>query len=202
MQSKFPFGATPINPDDQAGLIPAYITTREELNAAEFANINCAALKYFSRPSSKKKSVFTALWLKQLHRDMFGDVWQWAGQIRKNDIQPGIPVHQIAAEMKKFEDDFSAWGKFKHDPLEISAKIHHRLVWIHPFRNGNGRWARFAANIYLYEFDKKIIEWPENEFFIGGGFRKDYVAALQAADRGDITELTSLHKRFLKQSGI
>jgi len=129
---------------------------------------------------------------------MFGDVWKWAGEVRKKDIVPGVPVYQILPELKRFTDDLEAWEKFKHDPIEIAVKIHHRLVWIHPFRNGNGRWARIASNIYLRREGKALVKWPENEFFIESSFRKKYVTALQAADGGSFNALTDLHKSLLE----
>ncbi|MBI4208502.1 MAG: Fic family protein [Deltaproteobacteria bacterium] len=36
---------------------------------------------------------------------------------------------------------------------ELSARLHHRLVWIHPFENGNGRWARLIMNIHLKKYN-------------------------------------------------
>lgn len=195
--NKVPFGATPIDEDDRIGLIPEHITTREELNAAEFANINCAYVKYFSRTPSRRKAPFTCEWLKKLHYEMFGDVWEWAGKLRIKDIAPGVPVAQIATEFYKFQGDVEAWEKYEHDLLEIAVKIHHRLVWIHPFRNGNGRWARLASNIYLRRNSLAIVQWPEGEFLVADSLRKEYVSALQKADRGSFAPLLEIHKRFL-----
>ena len=39
-----PDGSTPLEPDERDGLIPTYIATRDELNAAEQANIAVAVL--------------------------------------------------------------------------------------------------------------------------------------------------------------
>ncbi len=198
IKDREPSGATPLEPDDLEGLIPDHITTREELNEAEFANISEAHIKYLGRIPSRKKAPITASWLKTLHREMYGAVWRWAGIPRKREMSVGVLPHHIEPELKKLEDDFTSWEKHKHDPLEISARLHHRLVWIHPFPNGNGRWARLAVNIYLKEQAKPLIVWPENEIIIETRVRDEYLKALRAGDKGDLDPLLKLHKRFAK----
>jgi len=71
--------------------------------------------------------------------------------------------------------------------MEPTAHLHHRLVWIHPFANGNGGWARIMADAYLARIDPAIfLDWS------GGGtltadsaHRAAYIVALRAADRYD-----------------
>ena len=92
MKNKAPLGSTPLSEEDRTGLIPKHITTREELNGGEFANINQAYLKYFAGRLTPKKAPFTFNWLKKLHAEMFGEVWELAGKIRTKEILPGIPV--------------------------------------------------------------------------------------------------------------
>ncbi|MBI4431655.1 MAG: mobile mystery protein B [Candidatus Omnitrophica bacterium] len=193
---KIPQGAAPVGEDDLDGLIPSGVKTREQLNALEFSNINEAALKYLTQPPSEKKAPFTALWLKELHREMFGAVWEWAGQFRTTELSVGVPVHKISQEIKQFEGDYETWLKEKMRQSEIAARIHHKLVWIHPFRNGNGRWARLAANIFLMQKRKPLIFWPEDEIFIGKTFRREYIKTLHKADQGDIQELTALQEKL------
>jgi Fic family protein len=43
--------------------------------------------------------------------------------------------------------------------IEISARLHYRAVVIHPFLNGNGRWSRMLANIYLKQNELKPTKW-------------------------------------------
>jgi Fic family protein len=37
--------------------------------------------------------------------------------------------------------------------------MHHRLVKIHPFPNGNGRWARIAADVFLTVYFGPLLEF-------------------------------------------
>jgi Fic-DOC domain mobile mystery protein B len=187
-------GATPL--DDLSGLIPAHVTTRQELFQLEFANMNQAFSKYLIRKPPPRLAPFTYAWLLKLHREMFGHVWEWAGKVRKANLNMGVQWIHIPVEIKKFLADYAAWLKHKHDPLEISVKVHHRLVWIHPFLNGNGRWARMLANIYLRQQDLGMIQWPEQKLFIDSGFKEKYLFALRQADRGEYLDLVELHGKY------
>jgi len=53
-----------------------------------------------------------------------------------------------------------------------------------------------AANIYLKSQKVAMVEWPENELLISGSFRKQYVNALQKADRGDLSALVKIHEKL------
>ena len=78
--------ATPIDPDELAGLIPNHITTQGELNEWEQSNIVQGqewALK--SRMSAFPK-ILTDHYVRQLHKRMFDQTWRWAGERQKADI--------------------------------------------------------------------------------------------------------------------
>lgn len=66
-----PEGSTPLLPQDQRGLRQSWIVTRNDLNAAEQANILAGrAWALRSRVALTSES-----YLRRLHRQMFGDVW-------------------------------------------------------------------------------------------------------------------------------
>src|SRR5690606_18894263 len=93
-----PVGATPI--DDDEGLIPKHITNKGQLDELEFANINQAMQKYFLGKLTDKKAPFDISWLLQVHREMYGKVWQWAGKLRTNELNIGVLPHQIHHQIK------------------------------------------------------------------------------------------------------
>ncbi len=191
-------GATPLH--DVSGLIPKHISSQRELNEAEFANTNEVLLKYLLRKPSKRIAPFTYHWLLTLHQEMFGKVWGWAGKIRDTELNIGVKPFKIRDELQKFAGDYEAWFKHKHSPVEISARIHHRLVWIHPFKGGNGRWARIAANIFLRQQGKLLVAWPEDELLMSvGEFRKKYIEALKKADSSDLSNLTEIHRGLMRE---
>lgn len=187
-------GATPI--DDISGLIPEFITTRKELFDAEFANINKAARKYLVRVPSTKIAPLSAEWLYDLHKEMFGDVWDWAGQKRRTNKSIGIDKSEIEVELRKLIDDYSFWTRSRMGSQRVAVRLHHRLVQIHPFENGNGRWARMVANIYLRQNNERMIQWPEEELYIKSTFREEYVDALRDADEQNYQPLMEMHRRL------
>ena len=195
MTDRSPPGAAPL--DDTSGLIPRHVTTKAELDELEFANINQAAEKYFLGRLTDKKARFDVGWLLQVHREMYGAVWRWAGKPRTTELNIGAPPHQILEQLKQLTDNFHYWEKeTAMEIVEKAARLHHGLVKIHPFRNGNGRWARFLANLYLKKCAGILIQWPEPTLQAESPFRKAYIESLQQADRGDYGPLIGLHHQL------
>ena len=73
-----PAGSTPLDEDDVEGLIPSWVATRADLNEAEQANI-LAALTKRRWARATVDVLLDDLAVRDLHRDMFGRVWRWAG---------------------------------------------------------------------------------------------------------------------------
>ena len=192
-------GQTPLG--DVSDLIPSHIRTQEDLNRAEFENINTVLVRYLLKRPSNRKAPFTFKWLLKLHREMFGDVWAWAGICRKTHMNIGIDAYRIPQEIHRLISDLSQWRDAKEDALSIAVRLHHRLVWIHPFAGGNGRWARMVSNISLKQANGDIIEWPEQEI-TQGGFRELYISALKSADSGDLEPLIALHGKYQNRKQI
>lgn len=75
------------------------------------------------------------------------------GELRRNDVKVGlhIPVSPGALPrfMQRFEEAYKKLGKT--DAVLSAAGAHHRLLWIHPFLDGNGRVARLMSHAILME---------------------------------------------------
>lgn len=194
-----PAGATPINPEEFDGLIPKHITTRDELNAAEFENIGEAQIKYYL---AKRKFQFSVSSLYRIHQDMFKNVWRWAGKKRTTNKNIGIDKTQIDAQMKVVIDDLSYWIEDKMNEIEISARLHHRLVYIHPFNNGNGRWARFIVNLFLIDKVESFLDIPEQELLHSNDLRQKYISALKDADVQNFVPLIEFHAAYLSDFSV
>jgi Fic-DOC domain mobile mystery protein B len=188
-------GKTPLV--DLSGLL-VEVETREQLNALEFQNINQAIQKYLLRRATDRTAPFTYEWFLKVHREMFGKVWSWAGQIRRSNKNIGIDKMQIMEALKALEKDYHHWiSLISHD--ELVARLHHRLVWIHPFENGNGRWARLITNIHLKKYGLPLIVWPEERLVGSTDVRKEYLKAIREADHHNFKPLISLQKRFFSK---
>lgn len=186
-------GKTPLN--DYSGLRIA-LTNKGELDAAEFDNISEATKKYLGAIPSKSRAPFTYEWFLKLHKEMLAQVWAWAGQIRKTNKNIGIDKRKVPEAIKLLEQDYHAWLSAVMDNDELSARLHHRLVWIHPFENGNGRWARLIVNVHQRQHGLPLIRWPNQAILDQTNVRHDYLQALQNADSGDFAPLIALQKRL------
>lgn len=188
-------GQTPL--DDISGLL-VKVETRQELNDLEFKNNNKAYKKYFLQKLSKKSMPFNYESFKQVHKEMFGEVWQWAGVPRDSDLNLGVPKEKIGAEIHRLLYELNQWESQSIQPLEIAVRIHHRLALIHPFNNGNGRWARMITNLYLHQKGLRVFQWPNDSAFIKNTFRPRYLEALKNADHGNFEQLLKLHEEYWK----
>jgi Fic-DOC domain mobile mystery protein B len=177
-------GATPLTPEERTGLIPAYITYRHELNAAEQANIAKAQANLFRRRRQPgPPELIDEAYIKRLHRHMFADVWRWAGQYRRSDKNPGVQWVQIPIEMRNLLDDAQAWLEHRaYARDELAVRFHHRLVWIHAFANGNGRLSRMMADQIVVALGGERFTWGSADLVGAGQVRDRYIAALQQAD--------------------
>lgn len=177
-----PEGATPLDPDELEGLKFNHITTRGELDELEQANIQSGLLWLERR---RNKDILDVQFLRELHRQLFGQVWEWAGTFRIREKNIGIDPIRISADLQTLLGDARYWAENKtYEPLEAAARFHHRLVQIHPFPNGNGRHARISADLYLSEyFDHEEIDWNAGQSLIYDNARRnEYIAALRLAD--------------------
>jgi Fic-DOC domain mobile mystery protein B len=188
-------------PVDPSHLKDRSIKTRKQLNVAEAKNILKAYFKYLGASPTKKLAPFDTNWFKQLHVEMFGDVWMYAGNIRQEDLNIGIQWTNIVTEMYQLEHDLMYWEQHQtFDALERSARLHHRAVFIHPFLVGNGRWARLLANIYLKMNGHPLVKWPEETIGTEKSIARDaYLSAVKKADQGDMSDWLDLHKCFLEK---
>jgi Fic-DOC domain mobile mystery protein B len=96
-----------------------------------------------------------------LHKRLFGDVWDWAGKFRKTGKNIGIDPIDIPVELRTLMGDARYWADHNTcPPSEAAVRLHHRLVKIHPFANGNGRHARIMADTVLSRvYGAEPIDW-------------------------------------------
>jgi Fic-DOC domain mobile mystery protein B len=179
--------ATPLTPEEREALIPTYITLRGELNEVEQIGIADADRWAFDR---RRGNVLDEDFLRQLHKRMFGDVWKWAGQFRTTPRNIGVEAWEIRPQLRQLLDDVLYWVEHQtYAPDEIAVRFHHRLVWIHPFPNGNGRHSRLAADLLAVKLGQQRFTWGSGNLVAIAELRKRYVDALRAADGHDVGPL-------------
>ncbi|MCB1827982.1 MAG: mobile mystery protein B [Coxiellaceae bacterium] len=187
MQFDYPTGATPLDPDEVAGLIPLHISTQGQLNEWEQQNIIDAEVWAFSR---KFSNVLTLEFCKQLHKKMFDKTWSWAGSFRQSNKNIGGYWECVPQELTKLFDDLTFQMSHKTYSMdEALTRFHHRLVYIHPFPNGNGRHARLMTDLILFQHDCKRFTWGSQAMLSHEKTRNNYIEALRKSDRGDYSQL-------------
>jgi Fic-DOC domain mobile mystery protein B len=134
--------------------------------------------------------VLSVDFLKRLHARMFNQTWDWAGQFRRSEKNLGMHWEQIPEASRNLFDDIKYWLENEtFDDKEIAMRLHHRLTVIHPFPNGNGRLARLLTDVFLVSRSHDRFTWGREDLAREGDVRARYVAALRAADEGDLGPL-------------
>lgn len=180
--------ATPLTPAERSELIPTHVSLRSELNELEQQNIAQADSWAFAR----SRHVLDETFLLSLHRRMFNRVWRWAGVYRTTERNLGVAAYRIQPELRQAIDDAHYWLEHQSfEPDELAVRFHHRLVFVHPFPNGNGRWSRLAADLLIVRQGGARFTWGRKSLHAVGDVRRDYIAGLRAADNHEFAALTA-----------
>ncbi|BFD45611.1 mobile mystery protein B [Candidatus Tisiphia endosymbiont of Ditula angustiorana] len=180
-------GATPLNQDEINNLLPKHLTTQSELNEWEQYNILKAEEWVLQR---KRQDILSISFAQKLHNKMFDNTWSWAGKFRKTQTNIGVNSIYIGQELKLLFDDTIYQLTHKIYPLrETAIRFHHRLVFIHPFPNGNGRFSRLFADLILVSHNEHRFSWGRSNLICDNATRKQYLEALRAADNNDYSKL-------------
>ena len=182
-----PADATPLEPEEREGLLQTWITYRQDLNEAEQTNIAAGTVWAWRL---RRRDLLTEEFLRQLHKRLFGKVWAWAGEFRRTERNIGIEPVRIPVELRTAFDDARYW--IEHEtfpPDEIAVRLHHRLVAIHPFPNGNGRTTRLMGDLVVARLGCEPLTWGRQSLTDVSETRTRYIAALRAADNHDIGPL-------------
>jgi Fic-DOC domain mobile mystery protein B len=190
LNSDYIDGQTPLNEEEQNGLLIPSITTREELDEFEQLNIEKAIQWTFGK-KWKAEQLFSENFVKDLHKRMYGEVWKWAGAFRESEKNLGIKSYLIPAELKVLLDDAIFWVQNDtYSPDELAIRFKHRLVSIHCFSNGNGRHSRLMADLIMEKlFNATFFSWGSSNLVKATETRKAYIKAVKMADKQDLQPL-------------
>lgn len=149
----------------------------EELQKREAIGVIRASR--FVRQYAHSHKIITFETISQIHKEIFKDVWsEIAGKYREENLEISaskhLPPHysEIFLKMKEAEGSFekrlrmlkTAEGilsisvtnekmfEIIQQIVSVAGWLHHVITFIHPFREGNGRTARLAANLILERY--------------------------------------------------
>ena len=184
---------TAITPEDRAELRLNWITTRQELNEAEQANIASATV--WAHQTIARHDVMEAHYLLELHRRMFGEVWGWAGRYRTHNVNLEVSSDwpQIEVNCHALLGDVRHWVENKtFEPDEIAMRFHHRLVSIHLLPKRKWQACSAGRHLMALKLDGKPFTWGAGGNLVGKSKVRDrYIPALKTADKSDYVELVT-----------
>lgn len=156
------------------------------------------ALKQLYRMVEGKQSL-DAKSILELHAYVLRSIEDdYAGRLRNGGVRIAganfIPpnAQKVSSLLDKLIE-FVAQNPLQLNSIELATIFHHKLVWIHPFFDGNGRTVRLAMNLKLMQegFPPAIILTKD---------RKKYYEALNQANKGDYFKLTLLMAQALERT--
>lgn len=138
------------------------------------------------------------LWV--VHKDTDERERVLPGEYRQRDVIVGrhIPVSAGALPrfMSRFEESYAKLGKM--DAIQATASAHHRLLWLHPFIDGNGRVARLMSYAMLKELLGTGGLWSIARGLARNETRyKEHLAACDYPRQGDLDGRGNLSERSL-----
>ena len=183
-------GQTPLDEDEKDGLLINSISTRGELDEFEQQNIE-NAIQWILTRKFKNEQIFTEAFIQDLHKRMYGKVWQWAGKYRRTNKNIGVDKLQIPVDLKALLDDAMYWiTNDVFPPDEVAIRFKHKLVSIHCFPNGNGRHSRLMADIIIEKiYNQPVFTWGGANSSNENDIRDKYLRAIKAADKGEFSLL-------------
>lgn len=129
--------------------------------------------------------------LRSIEDDFAGRIRNGAVRIVGANFTPpnATKVDGLLDELIEFVND----NPLQLNEIVLATIFHHRLVWIHPFFDGNGRTVRLAINLLLLKagFPPAII--LKND-------RKKYYDALNQANKGSYQKLCLMMVQALERS--
>lgn len=183
-------GDTPLTPEEQLDLIPS-LSTRAQLNELERHTILTARVWSMRPKALARPDLLTDTFARELHRRMFHGVWRWAGRYRTTEKNLGWTVPRLTEGVRNAFDDAQSQLTHTSYPLhEIAVRLHHRLVLIHPWPNGNGRHARLIADLLVASRNAPPLTWGASaNLVLAGETRAHYLTAVRAADENNFAPL-------------
>lgn len=175
------------------------IIQKRELDRVEFTALVRTQTAWLERITPATR--FTPEILCAMHHDWLSELYEWAGRYRTVELEKGgfrwPPAYRVAENMSTFEKGLLA----THTPcqpaplLEVArriAAVHAEFLLIHPFRDGNGRIARWLADLMTLQAGYPLPSYG----FTGRGASARRQYYLAAVSRGYVMDYAALTDFF------
>ncbi|MDO9231434.1 MAG: Fic family protein [bacterium] len=158
------------------------------------------ALDYlYELVDKNKKNTVSERFIRSLNQIVMQDIdKEWAGKYRSSGVIIGGADHKPpeALEIPRLMQNLISWvgdNNKKMHPVEMASILHHKLVFIHPFFDGNGRTSRLTMNIILMQAGFPLVIVLKND-------RKKYYRTLSLADKGDYIPFVNFIARAVERT--
>ncbi|XP_061585124.1 protein adenylyltransferase FICD [Cololabis saira] len=143
-----------------------------------------AAMKYINTTLLSRSGAITVTDILEIHRRVLGYVDPVeGGRLRTSQVFVGhhIPPHpqDLQRHMQELVQWLNSDETLQLHPVEYAALAHYKLVYIHPFIDGNGRTSRLLMNVVLMQANYPPITIRKEQ-------RAEYYGALDTANEGDV----------------
>jgi cell filamentation protein len=169
---------------DESELLPNLLklTDKESIEQSEFEGFLLAELTLTDELSRSTK--FNIKYINRIHKLALSHLYSFAGKYRTVNMSKGgflFPAAQfISKNMKTFDAEILSKMPDEYTNLDLLvrdiAMVHGELLFIHPYREGNGRTARVLANLMARKQGYKGLNFDKIDEIV---FLK-YVLAVQA----------------------
>lgn len=180
------------------------ITGKRQMDRAEFDSLVQA--QEASLEQIGPKTQFTASLICQMHKDWLGHLYAWAGKYRTVELaKSGFswpPAMMVERNMMTFERDVLAVktpcraGSLDRVCMDM-AEVHAELLLIHPFREGNGRLARWLAELMALQAGLPLPIYR----FTGAGSKSENTRYLSDVKAGYLRDYRPLATFFADAIG-
>ena len=162
------------------------ITNEIELAKEEERITKIKALELFDKNKINEIEVGTFSGLMAIHKYLFSGIYDFAGQIRKENIAKG---NFRFASVMYLEEVLSKIDNMPQDNFENIIKKYVEMNIAHPFREGNGRSTRIWLDMILKKEIGKVVDWSKVD-------KEDYLLAMERSPVKD-TEIKMLLEEAL-----
>ncbi len=167
------------------------LTDEEAIHNAEFEGFLTAEILFTENLTSKTK--FTVKYICDIHRTALKELDSFAGHFRSVNISKGgfvFPAGRfIPDNMRIFEEEILShlpdYYTDRQGLIKDIAKVHGELLFIHPFREGNGRTARILANLMARKQGHTGLNFRRVNF-------DEYIIAVQQVARKDYSRMEEI----------
>jgi len=170
-------------PDNQNKILPNILGLKsvEEIALSEFEGFLKAEIQLTESLTGRTR--FNVSYILKIHKLALSHLYTFAGKYRDVNMSKGgftfAAARFLPETMNTFEKEILSTlpnkYRIKDDLIKDIAKVHGELLFIHPFREGNGRTARILANIMCRKQGYDALKFElitEKEFDV-------YVSAVQ-----------------------